>query len=116
MIEPDTSAKKCIAFRADMDALPIEEQNEVEYRSKNNGIMHACGHDVHTSILLGTAKILNEIRNDLKVKIKLIFQPGEEKLPGGAKLMIEAGVLENRKVEEIYGLHVFPEMEVGHVG
>lgn len=116
LIEPDTTAKKCIAFRADMDALPIEEQNEVEYRSKNNGIMHACGHDVHTSILLGTAKILNEIRNDLKVKIKLIFQPGEEKLPGGAKLMIEAGVLENPKVEEIYGLHVFPEMEVGHVG
>lgn len=116
LIEPDTTVEKCIAFRADIDALPIEEQNEVEYRSKNIGVMHACGHDVHTSILLGTAKILNEIRNDLKVKIKLIFQPGEEKLPGGAKLMIEAGVLENPKVEEIYGLHVFPEMEVGHVG
>ena len=105
-----------VALRADMDALPILELNETAYISQNKGIMHACGHDVHTSILLGTAKILNEIRNELSVNVKLIFQPGEEKLPGGARLMIEEGVLENPKVSEIYALHVFPELECGKVG
>ena len=99
-----------------MDALPIQELNECDYKSKIPGVMHACGHDVHTAILLGAAKILQENHRDLNVDVKLIFQPGEEKLPGGANLMIKEGVLENPKVEEIYALHVFPELEAGKVG
>ncbi|MCG8575848.1 MAG: amidohydrolase [Flavobacteriales bacterium] len=106
----------CIGLRADMDALPILEQNEVEYKSKNEGVMHACGHDVHTSILLGTAKILKELQAELTSNIKLIFQPGEEKLPGGASLMIAEKVLESPAVDRIYALHVFPEMEKGNIG
>ncbi|WP_027419343.1 M20 metallopeptidase family protein [Crocinitomix catalasitica] len=116
LIEPDGSYEKCIALRADMDALPIQEMNEVPYKSVHDGIMHACGHDVHTATLLGAAKIINDMRSELKHAVKLIFQPGEEKLPGGAKLMIDAGVLENPKVDEIYALHVFPELEVGKIG
>ncbi len=116
VIESKKNPDKCIALRADMDALPIQELNEVDYKSRNTGIMHACGHDVHTSILLATAKILSELKDELPATVKLIFQPGEEKLPGGAKLMIEAGVLENPKVEQIFALHVFPELEVGKVG
>ena len=103
----------CIGLRADLDALPIQEQNTAAYKSKVDGIMHACGHDVHTSILLGAAEILFELREDLEHPVKLIFQPGEEKNPGGASLLIEAGVLENPKVKEMYALHVFPELEVG---
>jgi len=103
----------CIGLRADLDALPIQEQNTASYKSKVEGIMHACGHDVHTSILLGAAEILFELREDLEHPVKLIFQPGEEKNPGGASLLIEAGVLENPKVKEMYALHVFPELEVG---
>ena len=103
----------CIGLRADLDALPIQEQNTASYKSKVDGVMHACGHDVHTSILLGAAEILFELREDLEHPIKLIFQPGEEKNPGGASLLIEAGVLENPKVKEMYALHVFPELEVG---
>jgi amidohydrolase len=103
----------CIGLRADLDALPIQEQNTASYKSKVEGVMHACGHDVHTSILLGAAEILFELREDLEHPIKLIFQPGEEKNPGGASLLIEAGVLENPKVKEMYALHVFPELEVG---
>ena len=103
----------CIGLRADLDALPIQEQNTASYKSKVDGIMHACGHDVHTSILLGAAEILFELREDLEHPVKLIFQPGEEKNPGGASLLIEAGVLENPKVKEMYALHVFPELEVG---
>ena len=106
----------CIGLRADLDALPIQEQNTAAYKSKVDGIMHACGHDVHTSILLGAAEILFELREDLEHPIKLIFQPGEEKNPGGASLLIEAGVLENPKVKEMYALHVFPEIEVGKLG
>ena len=103
----------CIGLRADLDALPIQEQNTASYKSKVDGVMHACGHDVHTSILLGAAEILFELREDLDHPVKLIFQPGEEKNPGGASLLIEAGVLENPKVKEMYALHVFPELEVG---
>jgi amidohydrolase len=105
-----------LALRADLDALPIQEANEVSYKSQVPGWMHACGHDVHTSILLGTAVLLQEHREQLPRPIKLIFQPGEEQNPGGASLMIKAGVLENPKVEELIALHVYPEMEVGKVG
>lgn len=105
-----------IGLRADLDALPIQEENEVPYRSKNNGVMHACGHDVHTSILLGTAEILHQLRNELPNPVKLIFQPGEEKNPGGATLMIKDGVLSNPDIKQMYALHVFPDMHVGRVG
>lgn len=116
LIEPDKPTDKCIALRADIDALPILEENNTFYASMNEGVMHACGHDVHTSMLLGTLQFINEFRNDLDCKVKFIFQPGEEKLPGGASILMEEGVLENPKVDEIYALHVFPELEVGNVG
>lgn len=108
--------KKVIALRADIDALPIQEANEVAYKSKYNGLMHACGHDVHTASLLGTARILQELKNDFEGTIKLIFQPGEEKLPGGASLMIKAGALENPKPQSILGQHVHPPLAAGKVG
>ena len=115
-INGSNSNGKVIAFRADMDALPIQEQNEVDYKSINKGVMHACGHDVHTAILLGTAIIISRLRKNLKGTIKFIFQPAEEKLPGGASLMIDDGVLRNPVVDKIIALHVFPEMEVGNLG
>lgn len=107
---------ECIGLRADMDALPIHEENDVPYKSQVNGVMHACGHDVHSSILLGVAEILHELKEELPQPVKLIFQPGEEKNPGGATLMIRDGVLENPKVKEMFALHVFPDMEVGKSG
>jgi amidohydrolase len=107
---------ECVALRSDLDALPIQEENDVPYKSTVEGVMHACGHDVHTSILLGTAEILNELKEELPYPVKLIFQPGEEKNPGGATLMIRDGVLENPTVKEMYALHVFPDMEAGKVG
>ena len=108
--------KKIIALRADIDALPITEENDVDYKSSNEGVMHACGHDVHSSSLLGATRILNEIKDNFEGTIKLIFQPGEEKLPGGASLMIKAGALKNPAPTSIFGQHVFPDLEAGKVG
>lgn len=107
---------KCIALRADMDALPISEANEVSYKSRNEGIMHACGHDVHSTCLLGAARILSELKDQFEGTIKLIFQPGEEKHPGGASLMITAGVLDNPKPDAIFALHVYPHLPSGTAG
>lgn len=108
--------KKVVALRGDMDALPIFEQNDIDYKSKNEGVMHACGHDVHTSSLLGCAKILNELKDEFEGTVKLIFQPGEERLPGGASLMIKDGVLENPRPANIVGQHVMPFIDAGKVG
>ena len=105
-----------IALRADIDALPILEKNEVSYKSIHEGKMHACGHDVHTASLLGVARVLNEVKEDIKGSIRLIFQPGEEKLPGGASIMIKEGVLEEPKPVLILGQHVHPPLEAGKVG
>ncbi|MFN8888328.1 MAG: M20 family metallopeptidase, partial [Cyclobacteriaceae bacterium] len=116
LIEGKNPAKKTIALRADIDALPITEQNKVDYKSTQPGVMHACGHDVHTSSLLGTAKILSQLRNEFEGTIKLIFQPGEEKNPGGASIMIREGVLENPRPQSIIGQHVFPLLPVGKIG
>jgi amidohydrolase len=116
LIEGKNPNSKTIALRADIDALPIEEANNIAYKSKNEGVMHACGHDVHTSSLLGTAKILFALKEHFEGTIKLIFQPAEEKLPGGASIMIKEGVLENPKPVSILGQHVHPPLEVGKVG
>ncbi len=113
MIQGRNPEKRVIALRADMDALPIREENTVSYKSQNEGIMHACGHDAHTSILLGASKILNELKEQWEGTIKLIFQPGEEKNPGGASLLIKEGVLHNPKPQAIFGLHVHPGLEIG---
>ena len=116
MISGDRLNGQVIGLRADMDALPIQEKNDIEYKSINDGVMHACGHDVHTSILLGTAIVLNKMKEHLTGTVKFIFQPAEEQLPGGASLMIKDGVLQKPKVDKILALHVFPEFEVGNVG
>jgi amidohydrolase len=108
--------KKVVALRADIDALPIKEQNDVPYKSTNEGVMHACGHDVHASSLLGTARILNALKGEFEGTVKLLFQPGEELLPGGASLMIKEGVLENPKPANIFGQHVMTFLPVGKVG
>ncbi len=110
------ASEKHVVLRADLDALPIQEQNDCAYVSKKQGIMHACGHDVHTSVLLGAAKILKEMENEMDFPVQLLFQPGEEKAPGGASLMMAAGALDINPVRSIYGLHVFPEMDAGKVG
>ena len=116
LIEGKNPEKRVVALRADMDALPIQEANDVPYKSKNEGVMHACGHDVHTASLLGTARILNEIKNEFEGTIKLIFQPAEERFPGGASIMIEEGVLENPNPTSILGQHVHPPLEAGKIG
>ncbi len=107
---------RTIALRADLDALPITEANDVPYKSQNTGVMHACGHDVHTASLLGAASILYELRNEFEGTIKLIFQPGEERLPGGASILIKEGALQNPQPESIIGQHVLPFLPVGKVG
>lgn len=111
-----SSPGKCIALRADMDALPIFEENKVDYRSLNQGVMHACGHDAHMASLLGTAFILNSLKDNFNGSFKLLFQPSEEVFPGGAIKMIEAGVLENPKVDAIVGQHVLPQLRAGKIG
>ncbi len=113
IIKGNNPDSRIIALRADIDALPIREENVVAYKSKNEGVMHACGHDVHTTCLLGAAKILNETKDSWQGSVKLIFQPGEEKNPGGASLLIKEGVLENPKPSAIFGLHVHPGLAVG---
>jgi amidohydrolase len=115
LITGKNPGKRIIALRADMDALPILEANDIPYKSTNPGVMHACGHDVHTTCLLGAAKILQELRNEWEGTVKLIFQPGEEKNPGGASLMIKDGVLESPKPQAIFALHVNTILEVGEL-
>jgi len=116
IIEGKNPGKRCVALRADMDALPIEEANEVPYRSKNPGVMHACGHDVHTTSLLGAAEILLQLKDQFEGSVKLLFQPGEEKLPGGASMMIKEGVLEKPSPSGVLGQHVMPLIPAGKVG
>ncbi len=116
LIKGAKPSDRVVALRADMDALPIMEANDVPYRSQNTGVMHACGHDAHTSSLLGTAKILTQLKDEFAGTVKLIFQPAEEKLPGGASLMIKEGVLENPKPQAVLGQHVMPLIDAGKVG
>jgi len=116
VIEGQKTSDKVIALRADTDALPIEENNDLVFRSVNKGVMHACGHDVHTASLLTTARILQELKTQWAGRVKLIFQPAEEQLPGGAIQLIEANVLENPKVNAMLGLHVSAGIETGKIG
>jgi amidohydrolase len=116
LIKGKNPSLKTVALRADMDALPILEANDVAYKSTKPGIMHACGHDAHTASLLGAARILNDLRDEFEGTIKLIFQPAEEKTPGGASIMIAEGVLDNPRPLSIIGQHVHPPLEAGKVG
>lgn len=116
LIKGKNPEKQTLLLRADMDALPIQEKNTTSYTSVNPGIMHACGHDVHSACALGAAFILNDLKEEWEGTIKIMFQPGEEVLPGGASLMINEGVLDNPKVDKALALHVFPSMESGKVG
>jgi amidohydrolase len=116
IIQGRNPQSRTVMLRADMDALPIQEENNVVYKSKNPGVMHACGHDVHTASVLGTAVILNDIKAEFEGTIKIMFQPGEEVLPGGSSLMIKAGALTDPQVDIALAQHVFPSMETGKVG
>lgn len=116
LIRGEKPSDAVVALRADMDALPITEANDVSYKSRNPGVMHACGHDVHTSSLLGTARILQSLRSEFGGTVKLIFQPAEEKLPGGASIMIREGVLENPAPDAVIGQHVMPLIDAGKIG
>jgi len=115
LIRGKNPESRTIALRADMDALPILEQTKVDYQSTKPGVMHACGHDVHTTCLLGAARILSQTKNEWEGTVKLLFQPGEEKNPGGASLLIKEGVLENPTPSAILALHVNPQLEVGRL-
>ena len=116
LLKGEKPSDQIVALRGDMDALPITEANDVSYKSKYPGVMHACGHDVHTSSLLGTVNILNKLKAEFGGTVKFIFQPAEEKLPGGASLMIKEGVLENPKPQAVIGQHVMPLIDAGKVG
>lgn len=116
MIHGKNPDSKCVAIRGDIDALPIEETKNCPYRSENEGVMHACGHDVHTASVMGAAKILLQLKDEFEGSVKLIFQPSEEKQPSGAKTMIEAGVLKNPDVSAIIAQHVTPELAEGKIG
>ena len=114
IIKGKNPGKRTVALRADIDALPIQEKNECSYKSDVDGVMHACGHDAHAAMLLGAAKILAQLKDEFEGTIKLIFQPGEEKLPGGASVMIEKDVLKD--VDLIIAQHVYPDLPCGEVG
>ena len=116
LLQGKKGSGKTIALRADIDALPIQEVSDMDYKSKNEGVMHACGHDVHTTSLLGTIKILEELKEDWAGTIKCIFQPGEEKLPGGASILIKEGVLKNPEPALMFGQHVEPPLPAGKIG
>jgi amidohydrolase len=116
IVKGNNPSSRSVALRGDMDALPIEEKTGVEYQSKNKGIMHACGHDVHTTCLLGAAKILNELKDHWNGTLTLVFQPAEEKLPGGASIMLKEGLFSKEKPQKMLAQHVFPELPVGKVG
>lgn len=116
LLKGNNASSKTLALRADFDALPIIEENDFDYCSVNKGVMHACGHDLHTATLLGVVKILNSLKHEWEGSVKFIFQPAEEMLPGGAQQMIKEGVLENPKVEKMIGQHVLPDLEIGKVG
>ncbi len=116
LIKGHLAGDAVLAIRADMDALEIEESNHIHYKSLNKGMMHACGHDVHMASLMGSILILNQMKDYFGGTIKLIFQPSEEKNPGGASVMIEEGVLENPVVQSIFAQHVYPDLEAGKVG
>jgi amidohydrolase len=116
VVQGELAGSKCVALRADMDALPIQEANQTPYKSRHEGIMHACGHDAHTASLLGTLMIINELKSQFGGFVKAVFQPSEEEYLGGADAMIEAGVLRNPDVQLIFGQHVTPEIPTGSIG
>ncbi len=115
-IKGKSTGNGVIAIRAEMDALPVTERNNVDYKSINTGRMHACGHDAHMAMLMGTGLLLKSLRDKFAGKVLLVFQPGEEKSPGGARLMIESGALSNPKPDIIIGQHNLPELVTGKVG
>ena len=112
-VEPDSY---CVALRADYDALPITECTGLDFASENPGVMHACGHDMHTCSLLGAAKILVQLRERLHGSVMFIFEPSEEKYPGGARMMMDDGLFDEVMPNEIYSFHCLPEMDCGKVG
>lgn len=107
---------RCVAVRADMDALPIQENSQIEFQSTHPGIMHACGHDIHMASMLGAMYLINQLKEQFNGELLFIFQPGEEKLPGGASLMLKEGIFKNKTPDAIIAQHVLPEMEAGVVG